>query len=300
MSSRQLAILGVPSSAGARMRGLEEAPASLRAAGLLSRLRALGLDVVDHGDLPSVESRADLENPRERNRALVCQVVRDVATEVRRVANGHALPLILGGDCTITIGVLAGLVGQARDLGLMYFDGDLDLNTPATTTSGIFDGMVAAHILGEGSSELARIGPCFPLVPEENIAFFAYNPEAGGIDPPEFAALERSAALRYPLGRVREHPLAAAREALAELRSRVSRVLVHFDVDVTDLPAVDVPHPHGLPLQGARAILSTFVASPLCAGVVVTEFNPRRDADGSLAGQLVDCLVEAFRTDSDR
>lgn len=45
------------------------------------------------------------------------------------------VPLILGGDCTITLGVLAAYVARYPDLGLLYFDGDIDVSTPATTTS---------------------------------------------------------------------------------------------------------------------------------------------------------------------
>jgi arginase len=179
----------------------------------------------------------------------------------------------------------------------MYFDGDLDLNTPATTPSGLFDGMVMGHVLGGGSPELARVGPRCPLVSEENVVFFGFNTGSGFIDPPELAALERSRVMRYALERVREDPLATAREALARLESRVGRILVHFDLDVTDIPAVDVPHQNALPWESAVGILRTFVASPQCAGLVVTEFDPQRDPDGSLGRRLVDGLVEAFRVE---
>jgi arginase len=265
----------------------------LRAAGILPRLRELGLDVVDHGDLPRAELHLDSKNVKERNLGLVCQVARTVAAQVRVVGGNDSLPLILGGDCTITIGVLAGLLAHGSDLGLMYFDGDLDLNTPETTPSGFFDGMGVSHILGGGSPELARIGPRCPLVPEHHLVFFAYNPTTGFIDPPELSALERSAALRYPLEQVRENPVGAAREALTALESRVKRILVHFDVDVSDFPAADLPHRNALPFDRAVEALKLFVASPKCAGLVVTEFNPHRDADGSQAFRLANGLADA-------
>ncbi len=150
MSSTQLAIIGVPSSAGARLVGQEEAPSVLRGAGLISSLTELGFDVIDLGDLPKAEFRPDPENPRAQNGGLVCRVARDVAAKVEAASSSGALPIVLGGDCTITIGALAGLLGQGSSLGLLYLDGDLDLNTPDTTSSGVFDGMVTAHILGRG------------------------------------------------------------------------------------------------------------------------------------------------------
>ena len=71
------------------------------------------------------------------------------------------------------------MIRQLPNLGLIYLDGDLDLNTPDTTPSGIFDGMVMAHIIGKGADSLSRIGPRYPLMAEENIALFGYNTEAG-------------------------------------------------------------------------------------------------------------------------
>ena len=294
MSKTQLAIVGVPSSAGARRVGQEQAPSALRAAGLLSSLTELGFEVIDHGDLPRVEFRPDPENPKAQNVRLVREVARDVAGRVAAASGNGALPVVLGGDCTITLGVLAALLGRGSSLGLLYFDGDLDLNTPETTPSGAFDGMVTAHILGRGTSELARIGPRYPLLEESHLLYFGYNQSAGGIDPPEFSALERSASLRYPVEAIREDPLAAASEALSALESRVERILVHFDVDVTDTPAVDVVHPNALTLDTAASTLELFLASPKCAGLVVTEFNPRLDVDGSLARRLADRLAQAL------
>ncbi len=287
MRQKQLAIIGVPSSAGARLVGQEEAPSALRAAGLIASLTELGFEVIDHGDLPRVEFRPDPENPRAQNGGLVRRVAREVAARVEAASGNGALPVVLGGDCSITIGVLAGLLAQGSSLGLLYFDGDLDLNTPDTTASGIFDGMVTAHLLGRGDSELARIGPRYPLLQESDLVYFGYSESAGAIDPPELLALERSAAQRYPLKAVREDPLATAREALSALENRVERILVHFDLDVTDVSAVDVAHPNGLSLDTAASVLELFLASPKCVGLVLTEFNSRLDGDGSLARRLV-------------
>ncbi|MEE9591974.1 MAG: arginase family protein, partial [Thermoplasmata archaeon] len=170
-----LALIGVPSSAGARRRGQEGAPAALRAAGLLERLREEGLDVADLGDLPSVSFRPDTEHPRQQNLALVVGVARQVADRVDQALAGQRLPLVLGGDCSLSLGVIAALLRNPLRLGLLYFDGDLDLNTPETTPSGVFDGMVMAHILGRGTPQLAGIGPRRPLLSEEDIALFGYN-----------------------------------------------------------------------------------------------------------------------------
>ncbi len=280
--------------AGARRTGQEGAPAALRAAYLLERLWAGGLEIADLGDLPSVCYRPDPEHPRRQNLPLVVGVARQVADRVDRALASRRLPLVLGGDCSLSLGVLAGLLRHHSRLGLLYFDGDVDLNTPETTPSGVFDGMVMAHALGRGVRQLAGIGPRRPLLEEEDVVLFGYDETSGWIDPAELEALESSRMSKYPLARVRADAAAAAGDALAHLESRSEAFLLHFDVDVMDLPAVDVFHPHGLDAGSAFAALKVFAAAPACAAVVVTELNVERDPDGSHTRSLVDGLVEAL------
>jgi arginase len=293
-SRNQIAIIGVPSSAGARRTGQERAPAAFRAAGILDRLRARGLDVTDLGDLPTASFRPDPAHPRQQNLALVAEVTGQVANRVDRALASHQWPLLLGGDCSLTVGVVSGLIRHHPRLGLIYFDGDVDLETPETTPSGAFDGMVMAHILGRGVPELAGVGPRVPLLSEQDVVLFGYDVESGWTDPPELDFLERSALSKFPLGRIRADAAGAAREVLHHLEGRSDAFLVHFDVDVMNFPAVDVPHPRGLDMAEAFAALRIFVGSPKCAGIVVTELNAELDPDGSLTERLVHGLVEAL------
>ena len=125
-SLRRVSVLGVPTSAGSHNPGQEKAPAAWRAAGLIDALRAAGLDVEDRGDLPAAPYRPvePAEGLRDADR--VAEAARRVAAEVAAIRGAGRLPLVLGGDCTITLGTLEG-VGEG---GLVYFDGDADLTTP--------------------------------------------------------------------------------------------------------------------------------------------------------------------------
>ncbi len=296
MPEPRLSLIGVPSSAGARQTGQERAPAAFRSAGLLERLRAKGLDVADLGDLSPISFRPDPQHPRRQNAALVVDVARQAADRVDQARANRRLPLVLGGDCSLSLGVIAGLLRHHPGLGLLYFDGDVDLNTPETTKSGAFDGMVMAHILGRGDAQVAGIGPRRPLLSEEKIALFGYDAESGWIDPPEIEILERSRMSKYPLARVRSDPAAAAREALVDLESRSDAILVHFDIDVMNLPAADVPHPRGLDAESTFMALRVLVGAPRCVGIVVTELNVDKDPGGAQTELLVEGLVNALGT----
>lgn len=293
----RLAVIGVPSSAGARRIGQERAPQSFRRVGFIERLQAAGMEVIDLGDLPEVSFQPDHQHPKAQNLQLVVDVARCVANQVEAAVHEQAFPIVLGGDCSITLGVVAGLIRREPNLGLLYFDGDLDLNTPDTTPSGIFDGMVMAHITGKGADTLARFGPRYPLMAEEDIVMFGYNAEAGAIDAVEIEVLQQCQMTKYPVSQIRGKARESARAALSQIESKTNSILVHFDVDVVDaadFPAGDVLHPHGLSFDETMSALDVFIASPKSAGLVITEFNAERDKDGTLAQRFVNRVIKTL------
>jgi arginase len=295
-----LAVVGVPTSAGTHGPGQEKAPGALRAAGLVPALEAAGVEVQDEGDLPVAMYRAAVADPRQRNLDGVAEVAGRVAGRVAEVLDRGMTPLVLGGDCTITLGVVAGFARHGDDPGLLYFDGDADLSTPATTSSGVLDSMVVAHLLGEGAPALARLGPRAPLLPADRLVLFGFD-DPDDLGEAQQALLARHGPTAWPASRIRalaEGPRAAAAAALGDLEARAGTVVVHFDVDVVDtgdLPLANFPHfNQGLTLADAVACLEVFCGSARLGGVVVTEVNPDHDPDGTQLGRLIDGLAAAL------
>ena len=296
--TRTIALIGVPSSAGAHWPGQEKAPQYLRRAGLVERL-AVGASVVDQGDLPVVRFSPDRAHPRQQNLARVVDIATRTAEQVETALQRQSLPLVIGGDCTIALGVITGFLRHGVDPGLLYFDGHIDLNTPATSRSGILDSMGVAHLLGErGVTEaLSHIGPRFPLLSADKIVAFGYNPAE--MKDVEHEVLARYPIPTYPLAAVQGHARDAAASALRLLEGREERFVVHFDVDVidfVDFPIADVPQFNaGLTFQEALACLEVFVSSPQCAGLTITELNPdHADEDGVLAATFVEGVASAL------
>jgi arginase len=296
-----LALVGVPTSAGTHGPGQEKAPGALRAAGLVRALEAAGVEVRDEGDLPVAMYRAAVADPRQRDLDGVAEAAGRVADRVAEVLDQGMTPLVLGGDCTITLGVVAGFARHGGDdFGLLYFDGDADLSTPATTSSGVLDSMVVAHLLGEGAPALTRLGPRVPLLPADRLVLFGFD-DPDDLGEAQQALLARHGPTAWPASRIREvpgGPRAAAVAALGDLEARAGTVVVHFDVDVVDtgdLPLANFPHfNQGLTLADAVACLEVFCGSAKLGGVVVTEVNPDHDPDGTQLGRLVDGLVAAL------
>jgi len=289
-------IVGVPSSAGAHHAGQELAPDALRAAGLASRLAAAGLAVTDAGNLPGAVFAADREQPQRRNLAGVVRVASEVADAVAGIAASGRLPLLLGGDCTITLGAVAGLRRSRPGIGLVYVDGDADLSVPGDGGSGIFDSMGIAHLLGQGAPELAALGGEPPLLDPARLAIVGSDPRETSDAERRFLA-EAGVSFQEAPALIGD-PEGAARRALEVVTAASDGVLVHFDVDTIDsgdLPLGNFPHyGSGVRLEHAIRCLRVLSAHPAFAGFVLTEVNPTHDPAGTELARLIDGLAAAL------
>jgi arginase len=61
--------------------------------------------------------------------------------------------VVIGGDCGVAVGAVAAVA--APDVAVVWFDAHADVNTPESSPSGAFSGMVLRSILGEGSAPVA-------------------------------------------------------------------------------------------------------------------------------------------------
>ena len=275
---RKVGVIGVPTSAGAFAPGQEQAPHALREAGLVGGLRDAGLEVSDYGDCETWRWRPDRERPRAQNLGKVVEIVDDTAARVGEAILAREISLVLGGDCTVGIGTVAGHVASAESVGLVYFDLHADLNVPASVLPGTLDWMGMAHMLGVDGAEreLVEAGSRSLLLSPEQVLLFGWGAEQAR--PHERETIERLGLEVIPVDEVRDHPGGSAGQALESLTSRVERVLVHFDVDVvdfTDTPLSENPgRNEGIAYEQAAAALSTLLGSPALAGVTVTELNP--------------------------
>jgi arginase len=296
-------LIGVPSSAGAHYPGQEKTPAALRDAGIEDRLTRAGISITDYGDLPLVVCRVDPNTSHSERVADVRSVAGGVADYVERIVAAQQVPLVIGGDCTITIGVVAGFVRSQPDLALLYIDGGLDAVTPPAYRLGRLDSTGLAHLVAEPDCEptLSEMGSRYPLMAGKNIVPFGYAPGEPPAAEQEF--LMRHGIRGYSLSVINGETVQAAMEARSRLERQAERFLVHFDVDVIDFidfPAADVLQPkRGLKFTDAFAALRVFCVSPKFGGLIVTEFNPDHDdKNGILAKRLIDALARTISSPS--
>jgi arginase len=230
------------------------------------------------------------------NAEAVARTARAVADMVERASPKAKLLLVLGGDCTVGLGTVAGVRRSGRSIGLVYFDLDVDLNIPETS-DGALDWTGVAHLLDlPGCAKaLARLG-AGPLLGPENILFFG----AANITPPEAKTIARLDLPVISLGDVRADPARSAQRAIDWARS-FDQLLVHVDADVleyTRFPiAENVRREPGLEIDALAASLHVFAQAPTFRALTLTEVNPDHAPDEAATfAALNGLLCETLRT----
>ena len=291
---RRLAVIGAPSGAGACGVGQEQTPHAIRAAGLIEQLRRVGFEVSDLGDSPVVPWTPDRARPRAQNLDAVVNVVRTTAQRVTEaLGERDRIVLVLGGDCTVGTGTVAGIHQAIGRVAVAYFDLHSDLNTPASATDGALDWMALAHMLAIDGTEPALTAAAgdVPLLDPSDVVLFAHGLSHSTRF--ERGEIERLGLARVALEDVRVDPEGAASRTLELLASRSEQYVVHLDVDVvdfTDAPLSEHPSRNtGLKLDQMLRALTVLASGSGLIAITLAELNPHN-------ARADDGLLERFAT----
>lgn len=281
-------IIGVSLDLGGNRRGVDMGPSAFRIAGLGERLTALGVRVVDEGDLvapiPEIKAVGDPRKRYIREIARVCEKL--YRTSLSALDRG-GLPVVLGGDHSLAAGSVAAtadyLRQQGKPLGLIWVDAHGDMNTPASSLSGNVHGMPLASLLGPEPAELSRIGGFSPKVlPEHTVLIGIRN-----LDATEKEIVRASRVRVFTMKDIDRAGIAAVTEqALAIAGTGTGGVHVSFDLDVCDpsiAPGVGTPVKGGLDYREAHMVMEVIADSGLMRALDLVEVNPILDVRNATA-----------------
>ena len=142
-----IALIGAPIEVGTSEPGALMGPAALRTAGLVRALSDLGHTVTDRGDVaPDGPAGA-------RGLEAVAGWTRALSLAVEEALGSGAIPLAAGGDHSLSLGSIDGVMRdcarRGRQLFVLWLDAHADFNTPETSPSGNVHGMPLAALCGE-------------------------------------------------------------------------------------------------------------------------------------------------------
>ncbi|HEX7083012.1 MAG TPA: arginase [Gaiellaceae bacterium] len=287
-SSQPVAVIGAGLDLGQGRRGVDMGPSAIRYAGLEARIRELGRDVADWGDIRApVPEAIEAGPPHAHYLEAIKQACERVATMVDEAVRGGFLPLVLGGDHSIAMGTLGGMARVRGAGGALWIDAHGDLNTPGTSPSGNVHGMSLAAALGLAGPEFDS--EAYPLPSVERAALIGVRE----LDPGERDVIRKRGILAFTMSEVdRTGVERALRESLDHLRGSAF-VHVSLDLDAVDpmfAPGVGTPVRGGLSYREAHLALELVAESGLMDSLEVVEVNPildRANETGRLAVELV-------------
>ena len=279
------AALGAPLDSAAKGEGEERAPAALREAGLLERLGAE--DLGDVGVLRPPE-----RHPRSGILAFesLVEASEEISERASDAIRSQKRPLVLGGDCSLLIGAIAGARRGGLRPGLLFVDGHCDYWDGKSSPTGEAADMELSILHGQGPPELAGMAPR-PLVDPARTAILGHRPPE--LDSDVAAERERvpGDVLQLDAPQVREiGPPAAAERGLERAGDDP---WLHIDLDALDeraLPAVSYPLARGLEWNELEELVGRLLVPGVC-GVSVADLNSDLDPDGAYARRVADMLL---------
>ncbi len=228
----------------------------------------------------------------------VAETCRQHARWVNASLRDGFLPLVLGGDHSVTIGTVAGLAGfyrrQKKKIGLIWLDAHADMNTPESTRTGNIHGMPLACCLGLGTPALTRIGGFTPKVEPGHAVLIG----AREIDDSEKDNVRNSGLRVFTMRDVDERGMRAVmQEALAIATRDTAGFCATVDMDFVDpevAPGVGSPVRGGATYREAHLAMEMIADSGALLGLELVEVNPVIDEHNRTAYLAVELALSAF------
>ncbi|MBV8085893.1 MAG: arginase [Chloroflexi bacterium] len=275
---------------GADRRGVDMGPYAIRYAGLERDLRDMGIAVHDHHNIPVPGP----EDTRQVNlKAKFLPQIEAACVELRRqvadIASSGHFPLVLGGDHSIALGTIAGVLDAREDVGVLWIDAHGDINTPATSPSGNVHGMPVAVLLGQ-TQLFADLGWTKRRLDPKRLVLFGIR----NLDEGERSLLRQLGIRVFTMSELDQVGIKAAiEETLDLLGGKSGGIHVSVDMDAMDpleAPGVGTPWPGGLTYREAHLAMELLAASGQVSSMEVVEVNPIADHENQ-TGKFAEGLI---------
>lgn len=274
-------------------------PSAIRIAGLNDHLRGLGHQVQDLGNLHvTVPESHPADGAKRRFMAEVSQVCTQLCSKVVRMMKEDTVPVILGGDHSISIGSIAGVARYYRSkksrIGLIWMDAHGDMNTPETSPSGNIHGMPLAATLGYGPDALSAVGRFKRKALPENTVLIG----ARDLDLLEREAIRKSGIRVFSMRDIDELGMRVVmKEAIRIASHDTVGFHVSLDLDLLDpseAPGVGTPVPGGITYRESHLAMETIADSGRMLAFDVVEVNPVLDERNRTAQVAVGLCASVF------
>jgi len=284
---------------GASRRGVDMGPSALRVAGLQARIKTLGHQVEDIGNIPVKQAEEQhYGEKRAKYLAEISDTCNELAATVQKSLEEGFTPLVLGGDHSIAVGTMSGVAAHyhkdKKQVGYVWLDAHGDMNTPETSPSGNVHGMPLASVMGYGPPELVELLGFKPKVEPQNLVIVGVR----DLDAQEKKLVKKSGVHVFTMRDIDERGM---REVMSETlkfaTDDTGGIAVSLDmdfVDPMDAPGVGTPVRGGVTYREAHLAMEMIADSEAMASLEVVEINPVIDEHNRTALLGVELALSAL------
>ncbi|PTE26872.1 arginase [Staphylococcus equorum] len=294
--NKKIEIIGAPSTYGQRKLEVNFGPDAIRYAGIVDRIRAIGLSVEDSGNIevPAIDlDKFNSEQEGLRNLDEIITVSNNLSEAVSNSIEKNNFPLILGGDHSIAIGSISGVSKHYNNLGVIWYDAHGDLNVPEESPSGNIHGMPLRVLAGDGDDRLVNISNYTPKVKPENIVLIGMR----DLDDGERRYIKENNIKTYTMAEVDRYGIKQVMDETIEyLEAKTDGIHLSLDVDALDpveTPGTGTRVLGGLTYRESHFALELLHNSKCVTSMDIVEVNPLIDHTNDTAKQAVG-LVGSF------
>jgi arginase len=285
----RIEILGTPFNGLGSPPNVENPAEGLRQANLVPQLESKGHSVTDLGDLSGFQFHEirDAETGIE-DLDMWIDLSNSLSSKLDKILKREAFPLLLGGDCSMLVGILSAFARRDTEIGLVFLDGHADFHVPQTSSSGDPADMELAVLTGRGPHKITRIAGKYPLLGEEDVVVYGIR---------AWDQISKSKIRIYDRKRMAERGIKkVVEEGLKGLTLRSSSLWLHFDVDALDPKLMPVMYPEsgGLTLEETREFLSHVLNTGKTVGMSIACYHPVLDVDMSAGARLVTLIADVL------
>lgn len=270
-----ISIIGVAIDLGAGTPGVSLGPSAIRYAGITEKLMKIGYNVKDEGDILANKPLSPLtDGVKLRFLDEVTRVNTELCNKISKVMAEGRFPLILGGDHSIAIGTIAGVVQHKKNIGVIWFDAHGDINTEMTSPSGNIHGMPVAVSLGYGHERLTSIGGIHKKLQPEKLVYIGCR----DLDEGERKVLKELGITVFTMHEIDRYGMTEVIERAIKIAGEgTDGIHVSFDVDSLDpayVQGTGTRVPGGLTYRESNLALEMIALSEKLVSAEFVEVNP--------------------------
>jgi arginase len=284
---------------GASRRGVDMGPSAVRVAGLQARIKQLGHQVEDFGNIP-VKQPEEMSYGEKRAKYIeeIADACKDLGEAVQKSLAEDHMPLVLGGDHSIAAGSISGVAAHFRkdkkNIGCIWLDAHSDMNTPETSPSGNVHGMPLSGIMGYGTEELYDLFGFKPKIEPQNVVLVGVR----DLDSHEKKFIKKLGVKAFTMREIDERGMREVMsDALKYAMDDTDGIAVSLDmdfVDPSDAPGVGTPVRGGVTYREAHLAMEMIADSEAMVSMEIVEINPVIDEHNRTALLAVELALSGL------